>query len=245
MSLKSYACLAALCAMSAPALAVPSISLVDNGSGNATLNVTTDAAGSLAAEIGITLGAGLTLVDATVNTTLFDDANPGDNPYINGLDNPAGGDTTGLFTDVGAGQIFAAYGSGDLGIGTFELLSFNYTGSDSADASGVVAQLGLVNDVLMDTAVLGDAGSGLLADANGDGTVDLLDLAILGNNFNLTPATFAQGDFNGDSVVDLLDLSILGSDFGNSASAAAAIPEPTSAALLLGGVIAGCIRRRV
>lgn len=79
-------------------------------------------------------------------------------------------------------------------------------------------------------------------DANGDGSVDLLDLDILGQNFGLTPATLAQGDFNGDGSVDLLDLDILGQNFG--AMAATAVPEPSSLLLMLAAVTAvGCGRR--
>lgn len=70
----------------------------------------------------------------------------------------------------------------------------------------------------------------LPGDANGDGTVDLLDLDILGSNFGSSPATFATADFNGDNVVDLLDLDILGSNFGASNSASA-IPEPSTAVI--------------
>lgn len=67
---------------------------------------------------------------------------------------------------------------------------------------------------LTDVIAAFSADPGLLGDANGDGSVDLLDLDILGSNFGLTPATLAQGDFNGDGTVDLLDLDILGSNFG-------------------------------
>ncbi len=63
---------------------------------------------------------------------------------------------------------------------------------------------------------------GLSADFNGDGTVDLLDLDILGSNWQMAgdPAT---GDANGDGNVDLLDLDLLGSQWQQSASFAAAL----------------------
>ncbi len=86
-----------------------------------------------------------------------------------------------------------------------------------------------------------DASTPLAGDANGDGTVDLLDLDVLGTNFGVTPATFAQGDFNGDNVVDLLDLDILGTNFG--ATGSVAIPEPTAALLLFVG-LTGLVARR-
>ena len=78
-------------------------------------------------------------------------------------------------------------------------------------------------------------------DANGDGSVDLLDLDILGTNFGTSPATFAQGDFNGDNTVDLLDLDILGTNFGAGGTP---VPEPTTALLALGGIATLLIRRR-
>lgn len=71
----------------------------------------------------------------------------------------------------------------------------------------------------------------LPADFNGDGTVDLLDLDILGANFGSTGATFAQGDANADTNVDLLDLDILGTNFG--AISSVSIPEPAAALLSL------------
>lgn len=86
----------------------------------------------------------------------------------------------------------------------------------------------------------------LPGDANGDGSVDLLDLDILGSNFGDSPATLAQGDFNGDNVVDLLDLDILGSNFGEMAAtaSAAAVPEPAGLAVAVGLAAAAVAQRR-
>ena len=79
-------------------------------------------------------------------------------------------------------------------------------------------------------------------DANGDGSVDLLDLDILGANFGaMGSASFADGDFNGDGNVDLLDLDILGSNFGTG-SPSTAVPEPISLGLLL--LCAACLQTR-
>lgn len=51
-------------------------------------------------------------------------------------------------------------------------------------------------------------------DYNRDGSIDLLDLDILGSNFGKSPATFEEGDSNADGTVDLLDLDVLGAGFG-------------------------------
>ncbi|MEO0530279.1 MAG: hypothetical protein AAF266_06835 [Planctomycetota bacterium] len=81
----------------------------------------------------------------------------------------------------------------------------------------------------------------LAGDANGDGSVDLLDLDILGSNFGtMGGATFGDGDFNGDGNVDLLDLDVLGANFGATADAVA-VPEPAAMALLVSLVL---LRRR-
>ncbi|MEO0530922.1 MAG: PEP-CTERM sorting domain-containing protein [Planctomycetota bacterium] len=84
---------------------------------------------------------------------------------------------------------------------------------------------------------------GLAADFNGDGTVDLLDLDILGANFG-GPGDAMTGDANDDGTVDLLDLDILGSQFGQSASSALSVPEPTSAVLVVLAAAAAARRRR-
>ncbi len=53
-------------------------------------------------------------------------------------------------------------------------------------------------------------------DLNGDGTVDLLDLSTLLNNFGTSGAGPADGDLDGDGDVDLIDLSTLLTAFGTS-----------------------------
>ena len=69
-------------------------------------------------------------------------------------------------------------------------------------------------------------------DFNGDGSVDLLDLDILGRNFGrMGDATFADGDANGDGNVDLLDLDTMGLNFGVPASET--VPEPAAGLLAL------------
>ncbi len=89
-------------------------------------------------------------------------------------------------------------------------------------------------------------------DANADGRVDLLDLDILGQNWQqpLTGSEF--GDFNDDGTVDLLDLDILGANWqGSSASfdqalanAGIRVPEPVGLSLLAAGALAIGLRRK-
>jgi hypothetical protein len=105
----------------------------------------------------------------------------------------------------------------------------------------------------------------LVADANGDGQVDVADLGIVATNFNDTPPNPAGrpgGDFNNDGTVNVADLGILATFFNQPnlvASDAAvswqqalaaypalqsAIPEPSVAGLLTlaGGLLT--LRRR-
>ncbi len=89
----------------------------------------------------------------------------------------------------------------------------------------------------------------LPADANMDGTVSILDFAILRNNFGNPYAFFTTGDFNGDGIVSILDFAILRSNFGGSAAQLAAIdawaqsvPEPSGVAGL--AVVGFLLRRR-
>jgi hypothetical protein len=71
-------------------------------------------------------------------------------------------------------------------------------------------------------------------DANGDGTVDSDDAAILAAHWGQDGwATWADGDFNRDGQVNAADASILAANWGRT-SEAAGVPEPTATAMLLG-----------
>jgi hypothetical protein len=248
MSWKSIACIAALGALAAPALAAPTISVVDNGSGTASIFVQKSATSvtSMGVEIALQL-AGATLTGATINSAIFDTANPGDSPFIAG--SPEGGDATGLVLGLAQNRLFASFGSSVQPAGEYKLLDFTYTGTGTGTATGLVAGRNDANTANVVTSGL-DTGAiplgtpvGNPADFNSDLTVNLLDLSILGTNFGLTPATKAQGDANADTVVNLLDLSILGTEFGWTGSSSVAIPEPTSA-LLCAAALAGVVARR-
>ena len=86
----------------------------------------------------------------------------------------------------------------------------------------------------------------LPGDANLSGRVDDADAAILAAHWHVTGAGSAQGDFSGDGIVDDKNASILGANWLASAAAeAASVPEPTSLALLVGGLLSLlAVRRR-
>ena len=76
-------------------------------------------------------------------------------------------------------------------------------------------------------------------DANNDGSVDILDLDILGANWGQPDRSWDEGSFNGDGQVDILDLDTLGANWGGGA-----VPEPATMALLALGAVAMLRKRR-
>ncbi len=77
----------------------------------------------------------------------------------------------------------------------------------------------------------------MAGDANGDGSVDVIDLGILATNYGAEiGADWDDGDFTGDGKIDVSDLGILATYYGIGSAASATAPEPTTIALLLCGM---------
>jgi hypothetical protein len=100
------------------------------------------------------------------------------------------------------------------------------------DGSSVIDQ-GDLDEMILN--VIGTA----FGDANLDLAVDLIDLSALASSFGQTSG-WAGGNFNTDTTVDLIDLSLLASNFG---AGTVVLPEPSSMALLVLGMLPACKRR--
>ena len=145
-------------------------------------------------------------------------------------------DITELYTPGGADTWTILTAGGGI-TGTFDQITAGY-------------QVALANG---DTElVLSLSGALLPGDANGDGCVDDLDLTALAVHWQQSTNLWENGDFNGDGIVDDLDLTALAVNWqqgcgggGNFADAVAAanVPEPASALVMLLG-FAGVARRR-
>ena len=75
-------------------------------------------------------------------------------------------------------------------------------------------------------------------DSNLDGTVDFADFLKLSQGFN-ADGGWANGDFDGSGRVEFPDFLLLSENFGQSNVAAASVPEPASAQLLVIGLAMG------
>ena len=144
---------------------------------------------------------------------------------ITGLDNPFR-----LALDLNAGQVYWTTGNvpnvgGEAGV----ILQANLDGTGGIETavSGLTYPWGIALITEM-TPPSGDP-----ADLNMDGFVDGLDLGILLGNWN-TNTTPDMGELDGTPPVDGLDLGILlGAWNPPPLGTAAAVPEPTSIALLV------------
>ena len=106
--------------------------------------------------------------------------------------------------------------------------SGTFSGFDSSSGTSIVLQLAAAGN----------------ADFNGSGFVDGLDFLIWQRNTG-GPGTPATGDANGDNLVNGADLAIWEGQYGSPPpplSAVSAVPEPTTATLLLLGAMA-CLGR--
>ena len=56
----------------------------------------------------------------------------------------------------------------------------------------------------------------IAGDVDANGTVDIVDLALVAANFNTSPPLYPLADVNEDGTVDILDLAQVGINFGKS-----------------------------
>jgi len=260
MSWKSFACVAALGALASPAVAQPSIALTDNMDGTATLSVTPGSGGtlvnpsSLAVELDIVGSGGITLGAPTIADSLvWDEANPGDNPFIAG--SPIGGDSTGIWVDpMDVNNIFASYGS-DVVSAASDFLTIPYSGTGTITVGGladIVAQSvtttppSEVFNVGMVDLVIDDGGPTLLADFDMDGDVDGDDFGVFVGEFNqgTVPPAAGLADFDGDNDIDGDDFGVFVGEFNMFPSTSAAVPEPASVAVAALAMLAAAAGRR-
>lgn len=229
------------------ALAAPSISVVGANQGYATVRITTDEPGALAAELAVTVQGYGRLGDITINSSLFDDPNPGDNPFIEG--SPEGGDTTGLWIDLEGSRGFASFGAADLGVGTFDFMRIdvdNATDDVPTEVSvfGIVAQQGVVGEPLNAFGVVHDTRFGCLCpDFDGNGSIGDGDLTLLLANWGKAvppvPAGWTGAQPTAPGIGDD-ELTSLLSGWGQSPLT---VPEPNVTALAASVLLSAAIRR--
>ena len=87
----------------------------------------------------------------------------------------------------------------------------------------------------------------LAGDTDGDMDVDLSDYTRLATNFAPGGSSLAwtDGDFDSDGDIDLSDYNSLASNFNPGGYGPAAVPEPSTLALLVVSVFTSFRRRRV
>lgn len=195
-----------------------------------------ESASAVAVEIGLQFVGG-SILAATPNAAVFDDLNPGQNPFVGGV-------TEGVSIHDAQGSADAAFAAlGGLlpdaretlvltlttdGIGTLSLGGQDHNG---LYVGARVAQ----NKVNRDGLVAARTVTGLEGDFDQNGAVGSSDLPLWGAQFGGSGGP-ASGDADGDGRVEGRDLLIWQAQFGAAAAvglSGAAIPEPSAASLCL------------
>ncbi len=136
------------------------------------------------------------------------------------------GTTTGFSPSIDntAGTItgFAKTKIGSTGVsGSGTLATIQFTGLSEGTSALTLSNVQLIDSntdtITVDTT---DASISLekLGDASGDGSVDILDLGMIGQSWGSSSGDEGyndSADLNGDGVVNLLDLAIIGQNWGN------------------------------
>ena len=211
--------------------------------------LTPNTASAAAVEIGFQFSGG-SIVQLVPNTNVFEDLNPGQNPFTGtattgvsihnngGTANAAFAALGGVVPDVTKTLVLTVLTSvpGTLTLGGQNHNNF-FTGArvwqGSAPTNGLTASLTV---------------TGIEADFTGDGIVDGADLLRWQRNAGSTLLVLpSMGDANADGAVDGADLSIWEGQFGATAAstpAVGALPEPGTFVELAIGVLIALFRRR-
>src|SRR5690606_35450399 len=113
-------------------------------------------------------------------------------------------------------------------------------GIDDGIRSAFVSPLVFEIDVLAPAAPV-------LGDYNGNGVVDAADYTEWRDTLDANVPNGTGADGSGNGIIDQADYAIWKNNFGDGGPGvgAAVVPEPTTAATIVGAmVIAGCLRRR-
>ncbi len=166
--------------------------------------------------------------------------------YLDGLGSGAGGDSNG-WVPAYSGVTFPV----GVDFMTEDPLVIGNRPTLGAGLYGMMDDFAVWNRALSEQEILAifngadilDGGPGQPGDLNGDGLVNSADLDLVRGNWGSAVQPGTSGDANGDGFVNSADLDIVRSNWG--AGAAAAVPEPSMVALLV-GVFAplGLIRRK-
>ena len=131
------------------------------------------------------------------------------------------GPTTGSTTNDLDGEFGPVYpgalSSGDTSALLFQFAAGARSTNNAADYALTASDAVFTNNA--GESFIVTAPAGCAADTDGDGDVDLTDLAVLLSKFGLmSGATSADGDTDGDGDVDLTDLAVLLAEFGTPCS---------------------------